>query len=115
MQQISFQGNFLKRVDITKLNIDGTIECFCNIHHESWYPIPTNLYKGYACPICGKIMGQGETDWEDNIEVWVNCSHCGFQSSSRYYYDQYCEENNEDKKNTIMKIIKNKSLKIYLK
>ena len=71
--------------------------------------------KEYICPICGKIMGQGETDWEDNIEVWVNCSRCGFQSSSRYYYDQYCEENNEDKKNTIMEIIKNKSLKNYLK
>ena len=71
--------------------------------------------KEYICPICGKIMGQGETDWDDNIEVWVNCSHCGFQSSSRYYYDQYCEENNEDKKNTIMKIIKNKSLERYLK
>ena len=60
-------------------------------------------------------MQQGETDWEDNIEVWVNCSHCGFQSSSRYYYDQYCEENNEDKKNTIVKQIKVKSLKNYLK
>ena len=71
--------------------------------------------KEYICPICGKLMQQGETDWEDNIEVWVNCSHCGFQSSSRYYYDQYCEENNEDKKNTIMKIIKNKSLERYLK
>lgn len=71
--------------------------------------------KEYICPICGKLMQQGETDWEDNIEVWVNCSYCGFQSSSRYYYDQYCEENNEDKKNTIMKIIKNKSLERYLK
>ena len=71
--------------------------------------------KEYICPICGKIMGQGETDWDDNIEVWVNCSHCGFQSSSRYYYDQYCEENNEDKKNTIVKQIKVKSLKNYLK
>jgi DNA-directed RNA polymerase subunit RPC12/RpoP len=74
-----------------------------------------NKEKEYICPICGKIMGQGETDWEDNIEVWVNCSHCGFQSSSRYYYDQYCEENNEDKKNTIVKQIKVKSLKNYLK
>lgn len=74
-----------------------------------------NQEKEYICPICGKIMGQGETDWEDNIEVWVNCSHCGFQSSSRYYYDQYCGENNEDKKNTIIEIIKNKSFKIYLK
>ena len=63
--------------------------------------------KEYICPICGKIMGQGETDWEDNIEVWVNCSHCGFQSSSRYYYDQYCEENNEEKKSVIIKNIKN--------
>ena len=71
--------------------------------------------KEYICPICGKLMQQGETDWEDNIEVWVNCSHCGFQSSSRYYYDQYCEENNEDKKNTIVKQIKVKSLKNYLK
>ena len=71
--------------------------------------------KEYICPICGKLMQQGETDWEDNIEVWVNCSNCGFQSSSRYYYDQYCEENNEDKKNTIMKQIKVKSLKNYLK
>lgn len=71
--------------------------------------------KEYNCPICGKIMHQGETDWEDNIEVWVNCSHCGFQSSSRYYYDQYCEANNEDKKNTIVKQIKVKSLKNYLK
>lgn len=71
--------------------------------------------KDYICPICGKLMQQGETDWEDNIEVWVNCSNCGFQSSSRYYYDQYCEENNEDKKNTIVKQIKVKSLKNYLK
>lgn len=63
--------------------------------------------KEYICPICGKIMGQGETDWEDNIEVWVNCSHCGFQSSSRYYYDQYCEENNEEKKSVIIKNLKN--------
>lgn len=81
--------------------------------HENY--IQDEQEKEYICPICGKLMQQGETDWEDNIEVWVNCSHCGFQSSSRYYYDQYCEENNEDKKNTIMKIIKNKSLKIYLK
>ena len=71
--------------------------------------------KEYICPICGKLIQQGETDWDDNIEVWVNCSHCGFQSSSRYYYDQYCEENNEDKKNTIVKQIKFKSLKNYLK
>ena len=71
--------------------------------------------KEYICPICGKLMQQGETDWDDNIEVWVNCSHCGFQSSSRYYYDQYCKENNEDKKNTIVKQIKVKSLKNYLK
>lgn len=71
--------------------------------------------KEYICPICGEIMRQGETDWEDNIEVWVKCSHCGFQSSSRYYYDQYCEENNEDKKKTIAKQIKVKSLKNYLK
>ena len=71
--------------------------------------------KEYICPICGKLIQQGETDWDDNIEVWVNCSHCGFQSSSRYYYDQYCEENNEDKKNTIVKQIKVKSLKNYLK
>lgn len=63
--------------------------------------------KEYICPICGKIMRQGETDWEDNIEVWVNCSHCGFQSSSRYYYDQYCEENNEEKKSVIIKNLKN--------
>ena len=63
--------------------------------------------KEYICPICGKIMGQGETDWEDNIEVWVNCSHCGFQSSSRYYYDQYCAENNEEKKSVIIKNLKN--------
>lgn len=25
--------------------------------------------KEYICPICEKIMGQGETDWDDNIEV----------------------------------------------
>lgn len=30
------------------------IECYCSIHNESWHPIPSNLYKGYACPICGK-------------------------------------------------------------
>lgn len=71
--------------------------------------------KEYICPICGKIMQQGETDWEDNIEVWVNCSNCGFQSSSRYYYDQYCEENNEEKKNRIIQIIKNNTIKTYLK
>ena len=63
--------------------------------------------KEYICPICGKIMGHGETDWEDNIEVWINCSYCGFQSSSRYYYDQYCEENNEETKSVIIKNIKN--------
>lgn len=71
--------------------------------------------KEYICPICGKLMKQGEIDWENNIEVWVKCSNCGFQSSSRYYYDQYCEENNEDKKKTIVKQIKVKSLKNYLK
>ena len=93
----------------------GILSVFINTYWNRNYEKSENQEKEYICPICGKIMGQGETDWEDNIEVWVNCSHCGFQSSSRYYYDQYCEENNEDKKNTIMKIIKNKSLKIYLK
>ena len=81
--------------------------------HENY--VQDKQEKEYICPICGKLMQQGETDWEDNIEVWVNCSHCGFQSSSRYYYDQYCEENNENKKNTIVKQIKVKSLKNYLK
>jgi C4-type Zn-finger protein len=93
----------------------GILSIFIYTYWNRNYEKSENQEKEYICPICGKIMGQGETDWEDNIEVWVNCSHCGFQSSSRYYYDQYCEENNEDKKNTIMKIIKNKSLKIYLK
>lgn len=67
--------------------------------------------KEFICPICGKITKQGETDWENNIEVWVNCSNCGFQSSSRYYYNQYHEENNEDKKKTIKELLK----RIYIK
>lgn len=91
------------------------LSVFINTYLNRNYEKSENQEKEYICPICGKIMGQGETDWEDNIEVWVNCSHCGFQSSSRYYYDQYCEENNEDKKNTIVKQIKVKSLKNYLK
>jgi C4-type Zn-finger protein len=93
----------------------GILSIFIYTYWTRNYGKNVNQEKEYICPICGKLMGQGETDWEDNIEVWVNCSHCGFQSSSRYYYDQYCEENNEDKKNTIMEIIKNKSLKNYLK
>ena len=71
--------------------------------------------KEYICPICGKIMGQEENESEDYIEVWVFCRNCGFRSSSRYYYDQYCEENNEEKKSVIIKNIKIKSLKNYLK
>ena len=71
--------------------------------------------KDYICPICGKIMGQEENESEDYIEVCVFCRNCGFRTSSRYYYDQYCEANNEDKKNTIVKQIKVKSLKNYLK
>jgi C4-type Zn-finger protein len=93
----------------------GILSIFIYTYWTRNYGKSEEQEKEYICPICGKLMQQGETDWEDNIEVWVNCSHCGFQSSSRYYYDQYCEENNEDKKNTIMKIIKNKSLKNYLK
>ena len=93
----------------------GILSIFIYTYWMRNYEKSESQEKEYICPICGKLMQQGETNWEDNIEVWVNCSHCGFQSSSRYYYDQYCEENNEDKKNTIMEIIKNKSLKIYLK
>ena len=93
----------------------GILSIFIYTYWTRNYGKNVDQEKEYICPICGKIMGQGETDWEDNIEVWVNCSHCGFQSSSRYYYDQYCEENNEYKKNTIMKQIKIKSLKNYLK
>lgn len=93
----------------------GILSIFIYTYWTRNYGKSEEQEKEYICPICGKLMQQGETDWEDNIEVWVNCSHCGFQSSSRYYYDQYCEENNEDKKNTIMKIIKNKSLERYLK
>jgi C4-type Zn-finger protein len=93
----------------------GILSIFIYTYWTKNYGKSEEQEKEYICPICGKLMQQGETDWDDNIEVWVNCSHCGFQSSSRYYYDQYCEENNEDKKNTIVKIIKNKSLKIYLK
>ena len=63
--------------------------------------------KEYICPICGKIMGQEENESEDYIEVWVFCRNCGFRTSSRYYYDQYCEENNEKKKSLIIKNIKN--------
>ena len=69
----------------------------------------------YICPICGKIMGQEENESEDYIEVWGFCRNCGFRTSSRYYYDQYCKENDEDKKNAIVKQIKDKSLKNYLK
>lgn len=93
----------------------GILSIFIYTYWTNNYGKSEEQEKEYICPICGKIMGQGETDWEDNIEVWVNCSNCGFQSSSRYFYDQYCEGNNEDKKNTIMKIIKNKSLERYLK
>ena len=93
----------------------GILSIFIYTYWTRNYGKNVDQEKEYICPICGKLMGQGETDWEDNIEVWINCSHCGFQSSSRYYYDQYCEENNEDKKNTIVKQIKVKSLKNYLK
>jgi C4-type Zn-finger protein len=93
----------------------GILSIFIYTYWTRNYGKSEEQEKEYICPICGKLMQQGETDWEDNIEVWVNCSHCGFQSSSRYYYDQYCEENNEDKKNTIVKQIKVKSLKNYLK
>jgi C4-type Zn-finger protein len=93
----------------------GILSVFIYTYWTRNYGKSESQEKEYICPICGKLMQQGETDWEDNIEVWVNCSHCGFQSSSRYYYDQYCEENNEDKKNTIVKQIKVKSLKNYLK
>jgi C4-type Zn-finger protein len=93
----------------------GILSIFIYTYWTKNYGKSEEQEKEYICPICGKLMQQGETDWDDNIEVWVNCSHCGFQSSSRYYYDQYCEENNEDKKNTIVKQIKVKSLKNYLK
>lgn len=93
----------------------GILSIFIYTYWTRNYGKSEEQEKEYICPICGKLMQQGETDWEDNIEVWVNCSHCGFQSSSRYYYDQYCEENNEDKKNIIVKQIKVKSLKNYLK
>lgn len=93
----------------------GILSIFIYTYWTRNYGKSEEQEKEYICPICGKLIQQGETDWEDNIEVWVNCSHCGFQSSSRYYYDQYCEVNNEDKKNTIVKQIKNKSLKNYLK
>ena len=93
----------------------GILSIFIYTYWTRNYGKSEEQEKEYICPICCKLMQQGETDWEDNIEVWVNCSHCGFQSSSRYYYDQYCEENNEDKKNTIVKQIKVKSLKNYLK
>ena len=93
----------------------GILSIFIYTYWTRNYGKSEEQEKEYICPICGKLMQQGETDWEDNIEVWVNCSHCGFQSSSRYYYDQYCEENDEDKKNTIVKQIKVKSLKNYLK
>lgn len=67
--------------------------------------------KDYICPICGEIMGQEENESEDYIEVWGFCRNCGFRISSRYYYDQYCEENNEEKKKTISEVLK----RIYLK
>jgi DNA-directed RNA polymerase subunit RPC12/RpoP len=66
-----------------------------------------NQEKEYICPICGKIMGQEENESEDYIEVWVFCRNCGFRTSSRYYYDQYCEDNNEKKKSLIIQNIKN--------
>lgn len=93
----------------------GILSIFIYTYWTRNYGKSEEQEKEYICPLCGKLIQQGETDWEDNIEVWVNCSNCGFQSSSRYYYDQYCEENNEDKKNTIVKQIKDKSLKNYLK
>lgn len=107
----------MKIVGIILLSIAavGILSIFIYTYWTRNYGKSEEQEKEYICPICGKLMQQGETDWEDNIEVWVNCSHCGFQSSSRYYYDQYCEENNEDKKNTIVKQIKVKSLKNYLK
>ena len=99
----------MKIVGIILLSIGalGILSIFIFTYWNRNYEKSENQEKEYICPICGKIMGQGETDWEDNIEVWVNCSHCGFQSSSRYYYDQYCEENNEKKKSLIVKNIKN--------
>jgi len=100
------------------LLIIGTIGILSIFIYTYWtrnYGKSEEQEKEYICPICGKIMGQGEEEWVDNIEVWVFCRNCGFRSSSRYYYDQYCEANNEDKKNTIVKQIKDKSLKNYLK
>jgi C4-type Zn-finger protein len=100
------------------LLIIGTIGILSIFIYTYWtrnYGKSQEQKEEYICPLCGKVMGQGETDWEDIIEVWVFCGHCGFQSSSRYFYDKYCEENNEDKKNTIVKQIKDKSLKNFLK
>ena len=65
-----------------------------------------NKKKTIYAQYVGKIMGQEENESEDYIEVWVFCRNCGFRTSSRYYYDQYCEENNEKKKSLIIKIKK---------
>lgn len=32
----------------------NSVECYCNIHNHPWSPTPSNLYKGYGCPICGR-------------------------------------------------------------
>lgn len=29
------------------------VDCYCSIHNHTWSPVPSNLYKGYGCPICG--------------------------------------------------------------
>jgi len=65
----------------------GILSIFIYTYWTRNYGKSEEQEKDYICPICGKLMQQGETDWVDNIEVWVNCSNCGFQSSSRYFYD----------------------------
>lgn len=32
---------------------DKPIECYCNIHKITWFPIPNNLWKGSGCVYCG--------------------------------------------------------------
>lgn len=34
------------------------VQCYCNIHDHLWEPIPSNLYKGYGCPICGQAKSR---------------------------------------------------------
>lgn len=99
----------MKIVGIILLSIGalGILSIFIFTYWKRNYGKSEEQEKDNICPICGEIIGQEENESEDYIEVWVFCRNCGFRTSSRYYYDQYCEENNEKKKSLIIKNIKN--------